>query len=150
TARATSRSCSIQSSCARRICRCRRGSSAAPASKLRSCDGAPMTTDCLFREDAYLTECQARVVGVTDVGGIVVDRTVFYATSGGQPGDRGKLMTEAGTAIPISGAVYTDPAKTVIAQLPADAAGERPAIGAPVTLAIDWDLRYRRMRMHTA
>jgi misacylated tRNA(Ala) deacylase len=109
-----------------------------------------MTTDCLFREDAYLTECQARVLEVTDTGGIVVDRTVFYATSGGQPGDRGKLITEAGASIPLAGAVYTDPAKTIIAQLPAEAAAERPAVGAPVTLAIDWDLRYRRMRMHTA
>jgi misacylated tRNA(Ala) deacylase len=109
-----------------------------------------MTTDCLFREDAYLTECQARVLEVTDTGGIVVDRTVFYATSGGQPGDRGKLITEAGASIPLAGAVYTDPAKTIIAQLPADAAAERLAVGTPVTLAIDWDLRYRRMRMHTA
>src|ERR1700736_3427263 len=109
-----------------------------------------MTTDCLFREDAYLTECRARVLSVIETGGIVVDRTVFYATSGGQPGDRGKLVSEAGAALPIAGAVYTDPAKTVIAQLPADPIAERPAVGAPVTLAIDWDLRYRRMRMHTA
>jgi misacylated tRNA(Ala) deacylase len=108
-----------------------------------------MTTDCLFREDAYLTECRARVVGLTETGGIVVDRTVFYATSGGQPGDRGVLAAESGTAVPIAGAVYTDPAKTVIAQMPAEP-GERPAVGAPVTLTIDWDLRYRRMRMHTA
>jgi misacylated tRNA(Ala) deacylase len=109
-----------------------------------------MTTDCLFREDAYLTECRAEVVALTDQG-LVVDRTVFYATSGGQPGDRGLLTTEAGATIPIGNAVYTDPAKTVIAQVmaqPADAA--RPAVGAPVTLKIDWDLRYRRMRMHTA
>jgi misacylated tRNA(Ala) deacylase len=109
-----------------------------------------MTTDCLFREDAYLTECRAAVVAHTDQG-LVVDRTVFYATSGGQPGDRGVLTTEAGANIPIGNAVYTDPAKTVIAQVmaqPADAA--RPAVGAPVTLKIDWDLRYRRMRMHTA
>ena len=105
-------------------------------------------TDCLFREDAYLTECQAEVVALTDQGGIVVDRTVFYATSGGQPGDRG-VLTAAGAPIPIGGAVYTDPAKSVIAQVPT-APGERPAVGAPVTLAIDWDLRYRRMRMHTA
>jgi misacylated tRNA(Ala) deacylase len=110
-----------------------------------------MTTDCLFREDAYLTECRAEVVAHSDQG-LVVDRTVFYATSGGQPGDRGVLTTEAGATIPIGGAVYADPAKTVIAQVlaqPADAAA-RPAIGAPVTLKIDWDLRYRRMRMHTA
>jgi misacylated tRNA(Ala) deacylase len=109
-----------------------------------------MTTDCLFREDAYLTECRAEVVALTEQGRIVVDRTVFYATSGGQPGDRGALTTETGASIPIAGAIYTDPAKTVIAQVPAAPAGERPAVGAPVTLTIDWDLRYRRMRMHTA
>ncbi len=108
-----------------------------------------MSTDCLFREDAYLTECRAEVVGLTDQGGIVVDRTVFYATSGGQPGDRGTLACRGG-AMPIAGAVYTDPAKTVIAQVPADAAAVRPVIGERVTLAIHWDLRYRRMRMHTA
>jgi Ser-tRNA(Ala) deacylase AlaX len=40
-----------------------------------------MSTDCLFREDAYLKECSATVVGITDAGGIVLDRTVFYAAS---------------------------------------------------------------------
>ena len=61
-----------------------------------------MPTDCLFREDAYLRNCDAEVVAITDRGGIVLDRTVFYATSGGQPGDSGMLMTEAGVEIPIA------------------------------------------------
>jgi misacylated tRNA(Ala) deacylase len=109
-----------------------------------------MSTDCLFRDDAYLTNCTARVVALTDRGGIVLDRTVLYATSGGQPGDRGVLKTAAGAAIPIATAVYTDPAKTVIAHVAADGTSARPAAGEPVSLEIDWDLRYRRMRMHTA
>ena len=71
-----------------------------------------MPTDCLFREDAYLKECSATVVGLTQAGGLVLDRTVFYATSGGQTGDRGVLTTAAGDAILIENAIYTDPAKT--------------------------------------
>jgi misacylated tRNA(Ala) deacylase len=109
-----------------------------------------MSTECLFREDAYLTSCTAAVVGLTDQGGIVLDRTVLYAVSGGQPADRGTLKTDSGAAIALANAVYTDPAKTVIAHLPAEAAGPRPAVGAPVAVEIDWGLRYRRMRMHTA
>jgi misacylated tRNA(Ala) deacylase len=109
-----------------------------------------MTTDCLFREDAYLKSCAAAVVGLTDQGGIMLDRTVLYAQSGGQPGDRGTLKTPKGIDIALSTAVYTDPAKTVIAHVPADTGAARPAVGEPVTIEIDWGLRYRRMRMHTA
>jgi misacylated tRNA(Ala) deacylase len=90
------------------------------------------------------------VLGLTDQGGIVVDRTCFYATSGGQPGDRGALVTASGQELPLATAVFLDAQKTEIAHVPADAAAPRPEIGAPVTLKIDWDLRYPRMRMHTA
>jgi misacylated tRNA(Ala) deacylase len=107
-----------------------------------------MTTECLFREDAYLDHCTARVVEVAERG-IVLDRTVFYATSGGQPGDRGVLARADGVEIPISAAAYTDPAKTVIAHAPAETAAS-PAVGDELAAKIDWDLRYRRMRMHTA
>ena len=108
-----------------------------------------MPTDCLFRDDAYLRDCRATVLGITDQGGLVLDRTVFYATSGGQPGDRGVLVTAGGAEIPIGTAVYTDAAKSDIAHVPADGAG-RPNVGEAATARIDWELRYARMRMHTA
>ena len=107
----------------------------------------PMPTDCLFREDSYLKECDARVVAVTEQGGIVLDRTVFYANSGGQPGDTGTLTTAAGARIAIDTAIYTDAAKSEIAHVPAPLPSRSAT---PVTAAIDWDKRYARMRMHTA
>jgi misacylated tRNA(Ala) deacylase len=108
-----------------------------------------MPTECLFRDDSYLKECAARVLAVTEQGGIVLDRTVFYASSGGQPGDSGTLTTPDGIRVAIDNAVYTDAAKTEIVHVPA--AGS-PALkpGDTVTAAIDWDKRYARMRMHTA
>jgi misacylated tRNA(Ala) deacylase len=109
-----------------------------------------MPTDCLFREDAYLKECSATVVGVTEVGGIVLDRTVLYAASGGQPADRGVLTTATGDAIMIAGASFIDPEKTEIAHLPASDTALRLKVGEPVHAVIDWELRYARMRMHTA
>jgi misacylated tRNA(Ala) deacylase len=109
-----------------------------------------MPTDCLFREDSYLQECDATVVGLTEAGGVVLDRTVFYAASGGQPADRGVLTTATGDTVAIASAGYIDAGKTEIAHLPAAAAGPQLTIGEPVRAAIDWNLRYARMRMHTA
>ncbi len=108
-----------------------------------------MPTDCLFREDSYLKSCDARVVAITEQGGIVLERTVFYANSGGQPGDTGVLGTGDGRDVRIDNAIYIDPAKSEIAHLPAPGT---PAlsVGDALTAAIDWDKRYARMRMHTA
>ena len=108
-----------------------------------------MPTECLFRDDSYLKDCNAQVKAVTGDGGIILDRTVFYATSGGQPGDAGTLTTSNGARIPIETAVYTDAAKSEVAHVPA--AGAPPLkMGDAVTASIDWDKRYARMRMHTA
>ena len=108
-----------------------------------------MPTDCLFRDDAYLKSCEARVLSVTEQGGIVLDCTVFYANSGGQPGDSGTLTTSGGCRLAIDTAIYIDAAKSEIAHVPA-AGSPALAVGDRVTATIDWDKRYARMRMHTA
>jgi misacylated tRNA(Ala) deacylase len=51
-----------------------------------------LTTEAIFRDNAYLTGTDATVVGINERGGIILNRTVFYATSGGQPGDTGRLI----------------------------------------------------------
>lgn len=108
-----------------------------------------MPTDCLFRDDSYLKECEARVVAVTEQGGIVLDRTVFYANSGGQPGDTGVFITMDGTRLAVENAIFTDAAKSEIAHIVATGS-PAPKVGDTVRAAIDWDKRYGRMRIHTA
>jgi len=106
-----------------------------------------MTTP-LFRDDAYLRTCESTVARVNERGGIILDRTVFYATGGGQPGDIGALELEDGNRIAIATTVY-DEDKSTIVHVPAE--GQTlPAIGTPVTAHVDWPRRYRLMRMHTA
>ena len=108
-----------------------------------------MPTDCLFREDSYLASTPAIVLGLTEKGGIVVDRTCFYATSGGQAGDKGILVSSVGESL-LATAVYNDALKTEIAHVPAEGVTTLPKVGENVTLKIDWGPRYARMRMHTA
>jgi misacylated tRNA(Ala) deacylase len=99
----------------------------------------------LFRNDAYLQSCNAKVVTVNERGGIVLDQTVFYATAGGQPGDKGTLNIE-GRDITIATTVY-DEAKNVV-HVPASPA-EGIAAGTTAAATLDWANRYRNMRAHT-
>jgi misacylated tRNA(Ala) deacylase len=105
-------------------------------------------TAILFRDDSYLKEIDATVLAINDRGGILTDRTVFYATSGGQPGDTGLFVRADGSTITIA-ATVTGETKEEIIHVPApDQPG--PSIGEKLTLGIDWDRRYKLMRMHTA
>jgi misacylated tRNA(Ala) deacylase len=106
-----------------------------------------MPTELLFRDDAYLTETEATVLAVNDRGGIVLDRTVFYATGGGQPGDSGRLVRADGTPIAIATAVYGDD-KSEIVHVPAEG-GALPQPGERVVAALDAERRSRHMRIHT-
>lgn len=105
-----------------------------------------MATELLFRDDAYLREAEATVLAVNDRRGIVLDRTVFYATGGGQPGDTGMLVRGAGT-IAVATAVYGD-SKTDVVHVPGETE-EVPQAGEKVRAVLDWDRRYRHMRIHT-
>jgi len=106
-----------------------------------------MPTELLFRDDAYIPETDATVIAVNESGGIVLDRTVFYATGGGQPGDAGRLVRADGSSIAIATAVYGED-KSEIVHVPAE--GEPlPAPGEAVKATLDWKRRHRHMRIHT-
>jgi misacylated tRNA(Ala) deacylase len=103
-------------------------------------------TQELFRDDAYLASTPATVVAVRP-DGIVLDRTVFYYESGGQPGDVGRLVSADGRAVTIAD-TKRDRATGAILHLPAPG-GAALAAGDAVTAAIDWPRRHRLMRMHS-
>ena len=106
-----------------------------------------MPTELLFRDDAYLPATEATVLAVTERRGIVLDRTVFYATGGGQPGDSGKLERAAG-GIAVATAVYGDD-KSDVLHVPADGQA-LPEVGETLRAVLDWERRHKIMRIHTS
>ena len=103
-------------------------------------------TKALFRSDAYLRDAEARVTALTDEGGIVLDRTVFYPTGGGQPGDSGRLDWPGGPGLEIATAVK-GPGDAII--LVPSEPGALPEVGTYLTQRLDWERRHRHMRVHT-
>ena len=103
-------------------------------------------TEEIFRQDAYVNQCEARVTAVDDAG-IHLDRTVFYPMGGGQPGDTGVLRLRDGSEIRI-GDTRKDSASGDIVHIPeGDVAADLE--GQQVEACIDWERRHRIMRMHT-
>ena len=108
-----------------------------------------MPTELLFRDDAYLRETTATVEALTERNAIVLDRTVFYATGGGQPGDAGVIVTSDGREIEIGVAIYDPEDRSRVLHVPLE--GQTlPQPGETVTVRLDWEKRLKRMRIHTA
>jgi misacylated tRNA(Ala) deacylase len=103
-------------------------------------------TELLFRDDAYLRSCNARVTAA-DASGIRLDRTVFYPTGGGQPGDTGVLRLASGPVITIVDTIKGALPDDVIHVPATGSAFTEP--GTELVAEIDWERRYRLMRMHT-
>jgi misacylated tRNA(Ala) deacylase len=99
-------------------------------------------TEEIAARDAYARETPAAVVEVSP-DGVILDRTVFYARGGGQPGDTGVLRWEGGEAA-VTDTVRSGGTPHHVIE------GSPPAVGTAVVAAIDWDRRYLLMRTHTA
>ncbi len=103
-------------------------------------------TKQLFIKDAYLRDAEARVFAVTDEGGIILDETIFYPTSGGQPGDSGTLSWPGGS-IEVATAVKGTGGTIIL--VPAEP-NPLPPVGSVVQQSINWERRHHHMRVHTA
>lgn len=103
--------------------------------------------ELLYRDDPYLSSCDATVVAAAD-GALELDRTIFYAMGGGQPGDSGVLTLADGRALRVVDARRGAAPDQVLHLL---APGETPpAPGTPLRAGLDWERRHRHMRLHTA
>ncbi len=121
------------------------------AAALRLCYGWPRAgyhlgvadTELLYATDAYLRSFDAQVQEITAEGGVVLDRTAFYPTGGGQPHDLGTISWDGGSANVVE---VRKTGTQVVHRLDSSP----PPVGASVHGKIDWERRYALMRHHTA
>lgn len=106
-----------------------------------------MATEQIFKSEPYTQSLEATVVDVNDRNGIILDRTIFYATGGGQPGDKGTLKRADGSEIDIATAVYDETRENIVHVPSSDQ--NLPSSGERVTLDLDWTHRSGNMRIHT-
>jgi len=106
-------------------------------------------THLVFREDAYLDRAEGTVTGFHE-GMLILDRTLFYPASGGQPSDFGTIRHPDGHEIPAEGLRYLDAAKTVIGHALPEGEDAARWQGARVAMTLDFARRHALMRMHSA
>jgi misacylated tRNA(Ala) deacylase len=104
-------------------------------------------TITLFRDDAYLQSCEATVIALTEQG-VVLDRTVFYPNGGGQAGDTGSMTLVSGVQIQITDTRKGEAPDSIVHFIPPGIT--RPAVGDVVKVQLDWERRYKLMRLHSA
>lgn len=106
-----------------------------------------MKTDKLFLDDPYQTEFEAEILSADETG-IRLNKTLFYATSGGQPGDTGAIRLQASNAnLPVVTTRKGESIDDIVHVVAEGVALPRP--GDKVIGVIDWDTRHKYMRMHT-
>ena len=100
-------------------------------------------TELLYANDAYARGFDAEVQELTEDGGVVLDRTAFYPTGGGQPHDLGRLTWDGESASIVE-------VRKMGAKVVHRVEGQTPAVGTRVHGEIDWERRFALMRHHTA
>src|SRR3989344_4630266 len=102
-------------------------------------------TTALYLADSYAKECAANVLFLKDGKFVVLDQTVFYPKSGGQANDTGIIRTNDGREVKVIFVGKFDGQISHQVQ-PENVLKE----GDKVHCIIDWDRRYKLMRMHTS
>lgn len=103
-------------------------------------------TEEIFCKDAYVKSCTATVIEAKE-GGVVLDRTVFYPEGGGQPGDTGSITSADGSAVAVTDTYKTSDQRGILHVL--SEGQSSPPAGSEVKATIDWERRYKHMRMHS-
>ena len=99
----------------------------------------------LFESDAYLNEFKAKIIKIIKEDNYIeLNQTAFYAKSGGQPGDKGEVERE-GSKIQVLETIKENNKIIHIVNDLKDLKENSNIVG-----KINWDLRYKHMRMHTA
>ncbi|PLX71668.1 MAG: Ala-tRNA(Pro) hydrolase [Azoarcus sp.] len=102
-------------------------------------------TDRVFHADSYARQCDT-VVTRSEPGIVELERTVFYPTGGGQPGDRGVLILEDGSRLTVIDTIKGE-GEAIVHRIADDA--PVPAPGTRLQAEIDWERRHTLMRYHT-
>jgi len=99
--------------------------------------------NALYMNDSYLKEFEAVVESVKDDKYVILDKTAFYPTGGGQPHDTGVIVCNSEEYSVVYAGKFSGKISHEVAK-PGLKAGDK------ITGKIDWERRYRLMRMHTA